>query len=1752
MSNPAEKPKGINPPSAPPEINVEKRPDSSQKARIEEGATAHTVPSADTKDQPATSEKSDTREKDKPSPESSEQESETLSEKETARDGLQGEIALQSEIVTKLLACEDGPADPEFTRLLSELDTSIGSLQDPTASFGDALELTTVEKARLKKRQGTMEGRLKRIRQLLEKGNPSDPELPEKVTKTLKKIRDVVRSSPFEEKEAEPLAGVEPSAEAEHQIPPEQNEEGATPSSEDTPRPHSENAKEDTESPQTNSDRLFQDLEKAILAHKGSFRRDMERKGKKVSEEYSPQEVVDFVRNHDGHVQTITKNPIATTKERTRNYIEDATGSFRAYPEVAKGLERFLLAVAKENGVDLSAPPAPTRGNEESESSSVPQLSDKVKALWGEMKEMLKDSYKIQHREENGRAKKMTSDAVRRLVGDSMEEAKRLASEHPDQVSAFITKISKSFDLHPELAEDIHKLLELVSGVSIPENTDVVPPASPPVSENPEEKKTETPVAMKPESEPAESAKGKKGEEGKKVAKKSPRVTAGKLSPEEKIGAVHTEVTRREDLLQAFVDRSPFENPNKILSAVITLVKELRISLSRQADVEKKDKRLKKVSESQKQYKKLGDYLEKITNERAGKGKIKDAPVYLKEVCTVLGIEVPVKKNTETVVAPPAPSLAVEAVPVTPPVGGVVVRSNEQSRIMNGSEGEATSDNPVFLEYLQSVEQATSEPLRHGDERQEQLLREAFSKRHEVATKFAQLYDGEMKRVLGVDASSPNLAQSIGAHIEALSLTNPERVIEHHARFAEAEATNQEITALEERRNRLAPEGEESRAIAELSEKQKILELAKASNEFWFGTGRVTGLFAMFGSEKLKARAEARKKVREMGLGSALGGIKHQEFTYWKGKSFEGGKVSAELAKIRLEIAGITAKNKPDTASVEADLVAKKRRLEEIKQGILTGGAMHDEVSSLVRNSVIEEFKKLLESPVAGQSTMREFERFDKAEGILAQIVASAEGGNDMFDSARDLGSPDEMRRKITDGAEALARNIIVRKLSETLHDPRSAARYTALQRELEELFSREKIGRWKGENSVRQFVLRELEKYIQEQETKGADSGTSPEDKKMIALRILVLRSLLAAERSRLRATPTPPATPPTTPRAPSHSSGGPSSPPSPPPPSPTPSSPPTRSVPPPSPETPRPAPEFAPTPPAPESTVSDEEMDKILEADYTLPAPEAPASPQPSPEGATLVSLTPEQSLALTFDDVMQLDHANLKRVVREAIEVGSVRFLAQAFLDQPEANVEKVRQCLTDVERGTFDGFLITIYNTAEFTAFKQRWFLGVAQSVLVEQAPETTTLPAEEPQTPPESEILPAEKSASAEIGGNEGISNPEIEYLTFEGLENLSHDELQEIVRESSVTPLGWGIAMVKMTSSFQEKMRACFPPSSTAFDRGLELKNTNEEIEFQRIIVEGAKKLLRKRWSEWEASKVSSPVTPEKPSSVPESASEGSGEETARKMEGLSTSERIGDAFVRFCKEGGPVYEVSDLLKRLKETLPNADVRRVFRPSAAQEVYFHDHGMGGSSQISLLVTIGSENYLLPAPSSALQFDTIAGFEYKQGSRLDPASLEHFTPAKVVRNEQRWDIQTPGLLNKQPQKETPSVPQPEGVETAKNAETPLTAEKIENLTFEGLEELSEEDLKEVIKEEKRVRTLGWGIALQGMPHSFFEKVLKGFSGISDEPLLGLTAGLEYKTDLMVVRNRKQILETARTVLKRKLEMKESIEKLKHSP
>ena len=125
----------------------------------------------------------------------------------------------------------------------------------------------------------------------------------------------------------------------------------------------------------------------------------------------------------------------------------------------------------------------------------------------------------------------------------------------------------------------------------------------------------------------------------------------------------------------------------------------------------------------------------------------------------------------------------------------------------------------------------------------------------------------------------------------------------------------------------------------------------------------------------------------------------------------------------------------------------------------------------------------------------------------------------------------------------------------------------------------------------------------------------------------------------------------------------------------------------------------------------------------------------------------------------------------------------------------------------------------------------------------------------------------------------------------------------------------------------------------------------------------------------------------------------------------LGASEKVGNAFVKWCREGGSrVRRIGRFRSFLKEEIPVEEVREIqYEKDSASDEFLDDARNGITFW---LVRMGGAQYVLPKPLNNSQFDKLEPvFEGRSG----PDTLESIQPAELTRQAGRLVLAASGRV-----------------------------------------------------------------------------------------------------------------------------------------
>ena len=421
-------------------------------------------------------------------------------------------------------------------------------------------------------------------------------------------------------------------------------------------------------------------------------------------------------------------------------------------------------------------------------------------------------------------------------------------------------------------------------------------------------------------------------------------------------------------------------------------------------------------------------------------------------------------------------------------------------------------DDPTFVAWFTSIEGYAQT----GDAAEAEKFFKAFQVKEEVKQAVLALWQEQVLSESGLALSAADL-KLVSEQLERMAQTSPEEFVSRHAETVKTFRENPARIAALEVEVRQGGATPERRPPVIISAEQRKLELAKASNHFFFGMGRFTGLLAaVTGREKwveqAKARTELRgdERYRTFARGVSAGGLAEG-----LGLS-RGGAVEKRLSEIsRIYQTAVDANpGSPETIAIA--LMRAKRDFAGARADVIADVAVKREMSEFLSKKVAESVKRL--TTPGAVTKLNDWVKLD--EWVVDMMKHQGDPDN-LTDYLRGF-SVDDLREKITlgvdDALQLTMGEIVARGLERPTEAGRATALFNALDGAFGELLTRGGAGMWDREE-----VLRRINEWIGEEarrlNRKGADKATAK-------VKIAYLQSAYTRLRSKyglLQPTPSP-----------------------------------------------------------------------------------------------------------------------------------------------------------------------------------------------------------------------------------------------------------------------------------------------------------------------------------------------------------------------------------------------------------------------------------------------------------------------------------------------------------------------------------------------------------------------------------------------------------------------------------------------------
>ncbi|MBI1975173.1 MAG: hypothetical protein HYS57_02315, partial [Parcubacteria group bacterium] len=314
------------------------------------------------------------------------------------------------------------------------------------------------------------------------------------------------------------------------------------------------------------------------------------------------------------------------------------------------------------------------------------------------------------------------------------------------------------------------------------------------------------------------------------------------LAPEDLAREIHTERTLQEKLIAEFEGTS-FPSPTDAVKRGIELIKELRLSLERQAV---RREREEKFSPARLQHTQLGILLRGIADVR-DRGEQMPVAELTKSLRSIFNFETaPHSEASEAV--PSAPSgapagvreaprgqVATEAVNIIPSPDAALAKPLLDAPTFDTG---AAMDVAGFPEFLAEAE-ASGAKIDMADERAVRKHFEAFVQKDALAGKVAELCAEKILGERGIALGDEGVA-AVREYLERQAHLHPEALAVLSQKFARFDTLSADVARLNEqlapvRAAILTPEQQTAKTAeqAELQRKAEALALAEKTNRFW-------------------------------------------------------------------------------------------------------------------------------------------------------------------------------------------------------------------------------------------------------------------------------------------------------------------------------------------------------------------------------------------------------------------------------------------------------------------------------------------------------------------------------------------------------------------------------------------------------------------------------------------------------------------------------------------------------------------------------------------------------------------------------------------------------------------------------------------------------------------------------------------------------------------------------------------------------
>lgn len=351
----------------------------------------------------------------------------------------------------------------------------------------------------------------------------------------------------------------------------------------------------------------------------------------------------------------------------------------------------------------------------------------------------------------------------------------------------------------------------------------------------------------------------------------------------------------------------------------------------------------------------------------------------------------------------------------------------------------------------------------------------AFKHKAETATKLSSLFKTELvSQELGIEFGDGQLQKHIGGRIESLSRENPEKVNEVFEALDTSDKLRAQIAEAEQKIAELVAKGDLEKTRQEFEKKQKILEKAKETQDFFTGGGILGTPIAAF-YEKLvfgksadvefaKKRLEtvdtdpgARTKEELEAFVEAQSGSRDRLDALMSLRDYKvwptSGSIDRALEQTKKDIEAVMAQMDM-LEQLKVKHAEAKERFEQIRELLLAGVGTNKDLAEIAKKAAAQKLKRLMETDP------------DKAQSFFEDLREASD------ENSLDIDYLGNKEKRLQKQIEKLVDEKIAEDMKSIVEKtPFGPKAYDKLAKSLESFLSRQKVGTKEGDRA-RAFVV--------------------------------------------------------------------------------------------------------------------------------------------------------------------------------------------------------------------------------------------------------------------------------------------------------------------------------------------------------------------------------------------------------------------------------------------------------------------------------------------------------------------------------------------------------------------------------------------------------------------------------------------------------------------------------------------------------